>query len=478
MNEWEDLLERNILTRIRRIGQWIGKLLGDKEKRQKSNIVALDGVRAIACLTVLDFHINLMTRDTHIWNPANFSHMLISAIALAGASGVTLFFVLSGFLLFMPYAKALVFEGDWPSARQFYLRRVLRIMPGYYFALFAMIFIIHPEYLHPDHWRQLGLFLTFLMDSTPQTFQKLNGPFWTLAIEWQFYMLLPLLALLFGFVVQRIHRSGGSPRRRSWTVALCLLAVIAWGPFSRYWGVYFTSHQSATFLLPRPVLNVVIFFLYGASGKYLEDFAIGMLVSLCYVYAQHRLYGVRLNQLLRRLSPWLWGLGIPLLLFTAVWHLDLWYYHSVPLLDGLVPAFGWLSEVFIASGFGLCVAATLFDNAGLHWFFGLAPLRWLGLISYSLYMWHLPILTFFKTNIGYHIEGWGLPAYGLYLLWALLIVVPFSFLLYVCIEKPFMKLSDRLRKKKTPPPLDRNQQAAPSAQSGQMAERASAHAAP
>jgi len=72
----------------------------------------LDSVRAIACLTVLDFHINLMTRDTHIWNPTNLSHRLISAIALAGASGVTLFFVLSDFLLFMPYAKALL-HVDW-----------------------------------------------------------------------------------------------------------------------------------------------------------------------------------------------------------------------------------------------------------------------------------------------------------------------------------------------------------------------------
>jgi len=467
-----------MLTGIHQAGTWIGKQLGDKGRQQKNNIAVLDGVRAIACLTVLDFHINLMTRDTHIWNPTNLSHTLISAIALAGASGVTLFFVLSGFLLFMPYAKALLFEGGWPSAREFYLRRVLRIMPGYYFALFAMIFIIHPEYLHPDHWRQLGLFLTFFMDSTPQTFQQLNGPFWTLAIEWQFYMLLPLLALLFGFIVQRVHRSGGSPWKRARTVALCLLGVIGWGLFSRYWGVYFTSHQAATVLVPRPVLNVVIFFLYGASGKYLEDFAIGMLVSLCYVYAQHRLYGVRLNQLLRRLSPWFWGVGILMLLFTAVWHLDLWYTHSVPWLDGIVPAFGWLSEGCIASGFGLCVAAILFDSAGLHWFFGLAPLRWLGLISYSLYMWHLPILRFFMTNIGYHIEGWGLPAYGLYLLWALLIVVPFSFLLYICIEKPFMALSDRLRRKTMPPPQDRGQQTAAATQENQVAERASVHAAP
>ncbi len=463
---------------MQHIGQWIRHQLVGEDNKKKNNIAVLDGVRAIACVTVMDYHINLMTRSTHVWNATDFSHILLSAIALAGASGVSLFFVLSGFLLFLPYAKALLFEGDWPSTRKFYLRRVLRIMPGYYVALFAMIFIIHPEYLQPDHWRNLGLFLTFFMDSTPQTYQQLNGPFWTLAVEWQFYMLLPLLALLFGVIVQRVHRGIGSLQRRSWTVALCLFGVIAWGPFSRYFGLYFTQHQSATFLVPRSVLNVVIFFLYGDSGKYLEDFAIGMLVSLCYIYTQHRLYGVHFNQLLRRLSPWLWGCGILLLLFTALWHFDMWYLHSIPLLDGLVPNYNWLSEVCIAAGFGLCVAAILFDTAGLHWFFGLAPLRWLGQISYSLYMWHLPILIFFLTNIGYHIEGWGMAAYSLYLLWALLVIIPFSFLLYVLIEKPFMKLSDRLFKKQTPPPPTKSQKVVAAAQPGQLAEQASVHAAP
>src|SRR5579885_1375691 len=230
-----------MLTGIHQTGTWIRKQSGDKDRQQKNNIAVLDGVRAIAALTVLDFHVNLMTRDTHIWNPANPAHTLISAIALAGASGVTLFFVLSGFLLFMPYAKALLFEGGCPSAREFYLRRVLRIMPGYYFALFAMIFIIHPEYLHPDHWRQLGLFLTFFMDSTPQTFQQLNGPFWTLAIEWQFYLLLPWLALLFALIARRLAPPSQSPLRRFKLLLACCVGLIIWGLTLRYLGDYLTQ---------------------------------------------------------------------------------------------------------------------------------------------------------------------------------------------------------------------------------------------
>ena len=457
-----------------RAGRWVGNQL--ENRKQKNNIMVLDGVRAIACLTVMIYHINLMTRDAQIWHPSDPTHMLISAIALSGASGVTLFFVLSGFLLFLPYAKALLFESDWPSMRQFYLRRVLRIIPGYYVALFVLILITHREYLQPDHLRDLGLFLTFFMDSTAQTFQKLNGPFWTLAVEWQFYMLLPLLAILFAFIMRCIERVGGGSRRlRVWTLTLCLLGLFGWGLFSRYWGSYFATHPGETFLVPRPLLNATMFFWYGYDGKFLEDFAIGMLVSLCFVYAQHRLFGQNFSRLMRRLSPWLWGGGILLLLLTAMWNFDQSFPHSWSLLDSLIPFYGWLSEGSFALAYGLCVAAILFGAAGLQWFFTLPALRWLGLISFSLYMWHLPLLIFFNQHFGSQIAAWGLPAYGLYLLWALLVVIPFSFLLYLGVEKPFIKLSARLHRTTRPPspPSDNRQQ-----EMARPEERIAVHAAP
>src|SRR5947209_5406939 len=84
--------------------QWFSLLLGDN--KQKNNIAVLDGVRAIACLLVLFFHVNVISRDGHIWWVAvhPLTSAIVGSIALAGSSGVTLFFVLSGFLLFLPYA--------------------------------------------------------------------------------------------------------------------------------------------------------------------------------------------------------------------------------------------------------------------------------------------------------------------------------------------------------------------------------------
>jgi hypothetical protein len=74
--------------------------------RPRGTIAALDGVRAIACLMVIAYHISLMALVTHLWSENADS--LVTALMLAGNAGVTLFFVLSGFLLFLPYANALL----------------------------------------------------------------------------------------------------------------------------------------------------------------------------------------------------------------------------------------------------------------------------------------------------------------------------------------------------------------------------------
>src|SRR6266849_5310957 len=108
---------------------------GDRSEniQQKNNIAVLDGVRAIACLIVMSYHISLIGADTHLWDPFSPSYPLFGSVIYAGAMGVTLFFVLSGFLLFMPYAKALLsIKANWPSAGSFYLRRAFRIIPAYY----------------------------------------------------------------------------------------------------------------------------------------------------------------------------------------------------------------------------------------------------------------------------------------------------------------------------------------------------------
>src|SRR5260370_6186502 len=144
----------------------------------------------------------------------------VSTLAYAGDSGVILFFLLAGFLLFLPYAKALLFQSPWPSFYRYYLRRIFRILPGYYVALLSLILMFHPEFLYSNHWDDLWLFLTFGMGHLLA--DKLNGPFWTLAIEFQFYLLLPIVVWLFSLIV--CH---GTLGWRMLKLTLCLLAMVA-----------------------------------------------------------------------------------------------------------------------------------------------------------------------------------------------------------------------------------------------------------
>ncbi len=425
---------------FQRPGRWIAGLLDDNQQHGKKNTIAvLDGVRGVAVLMVIVFHVNRVTGD-NLWSRTAFP--LATSISTAGGTGVTLFFVLSGFLLFMPFAKSLLFMTRWPLMRVFYMRRVLRVLPGYYVSLFLIILFMHPEYLLRDHLKSLALFLTFFMDSSRATFRQINGPFWTLATEWQFYMLLPLIALGIAFVVSRVPI-----QRRLPAVICCFLGIIAWGLFVRYWGFYYLSNPSETFLVPRSFLNVILFFSFGITGKYTEDFAVGMFISLCYIYSQHPSTDNKFAQRWQRLSPWLWGGGLLVLVFGAMWHFN-HEMHGWSFLNGLLPVYDWLNEMLLSFGFGACIAAILYGSAGLKRIFEWTVLRWVGLISYSLYIWHLPLLVLFQSRVvpllqGLHLNRYAI--YSLYWFWVLVIIVPFSFLSYLIIEKPWIKLGDQWR---------------------------------
>ncbi len=425
---------------LHRVGNWLHEVFEEgKQGQQKNMITVLDGVRACAILLVMTFHIDYTTgHDLWDWH----MNPLTSSIALAGASGVNLFFILSGFLLFLPYAKALLFAGRWPLARTFYMRRALRIMPGYYISLFLLIIFTAPQYLQPANLGKLALFLTFLMDSSRSTFRLLNGPFWTLAVEWQFYMIFPLLTLGIFLLVRRVP---GVYRLRA--VILCLCGVIAGGLCVRFCGLYLSEHPTITYLVPRSVLNIVLFFSFGIIGKYLEEFAVGMLCSLIYVYAQSLSAEHPFVQRLRRLSLWFWGGGILLLTFCAMWNFQAGRTTPAwPFLDPLTPYFTWLNEMVLAVAFGMCVMAILFGPRELQRPFTWRPLRWLGLISYSLYIWHLPLLTLSHSVLpGYdHLNQY--IQYVYCWTWMALVAVPFCILFYAFVERPGMKLGDRWRK--------------------------------
>ncbi len=402
----------------------------------QKNIAGLEGLRAFAALGVVTLHTTYLIGHALI---NEYTYPWLASFWVFGNTGVQLFFVLSGFLLFLPYARALLFHEKWPMTRQFYKRRALRILPGYYFSLFLLIFLVQRVYLLPDHWSQLLLFLTFFMDSSRATFQQINVPYWSLGVEVQFYLFLPFVALGIHTLVKRVAHS---PVRRLQAALLACLGLILIGLAVRYVGLHLPQEGTG---LPAALLAGFQFLFFGVSGKYWEGFAIGMLVSLCFVYTHHPEYGTALRNKGKQFSLLIGVSALLVLTLSALWNFRTSY--PTPQLDfilPLVPYRAWLLDFVVSLGWGLLIATIVFGNTLFKAPFETRLMRGIGTISYSVYLWHLPMLTVFKKYIfmNLHVTNIAL-AYTLYGSFFVLVILPWCTLVYWFVERPFMRLKNR-----------------------------------
>ncbi|MDQ6480994.1 acyltransferase [Dyadobacter sp. LHD-138] len=160
-------------------------VLGDK-KIKLSYYKELDGVRAIAILMVMFFH---FFSDL---NTTSKTLLLLKRIALMGETGVTLFFVLSGFLI----TRILLSTRESKNYfYNFFVRRSLRIFPLYY--LFLIIYYLTPLFFGgaiPEFGLQIYYWI-YLQDFSTTFGWKSDGPgqFWSLAVEEHFYLVWPFL---------------------------------------------------------------------------------------------------------------------------------------------------------------------------------------------------------------------------------------------------------------------------------------------
>lgn len=426
----------------------------------KNQILVLNGVRAVACILVFSYHLNFFARHYNIWPalPANGKVTLFFILSTYlgdyfGDSGIILFFLLSSFLLFLPYAKALLFDTPWPGLRRFYLRRIFRIVPGYFVALFLMALFFQPAFLLPSHWHDLWPFLTLSMSYNLST--KLNAPFWTLAIEFQFYLLLPILAWLFRPIVRR-----GTVGWRMTKLSFCLLIMTAWGLLTRYWGLIIASTPKLNFLIPHSVSTTLIPYLYGDKGKYFEVFAVGMFICMIYTYTQNSSQAERWNNRMRRLSLQMFIAGLILLFFMSIIHFyytdistNYTEYHIIvktsfdPYAYSIIV--NWLEwqATAYAIAYGLCFWALLYGSPRLKRPFEWSVLSHIASISFSLYMWHFLLMYLFAYALDNNIrrQGWGsLVQYGIFWCWTFVVIFPVATMLYRWIEQPGMRLGERL----------------------------------
>jgi len=162
-------------------------------------IESLDGVRGYAALMVVVFHFFFS-------GGADYSHYIktLQKITEFGQHGVSLFFVLSGFLITRILIKS---RNDKDYFKKFYIRRILRIFPLYYLYLLFNYYLI-PLFLNSECTSfklQLPYYLYLQNFNEILGFQQ-NGPghFWSLAVEEHFYLLWP--ALLFFVTPKNLYK--------------------------------------------------------------------------------------------------------------------------------------------------------------------------------------------------------------------------------------------------------------------------------
>lgn len=339
----------------------------------RNAIRALDGVRALAALSIVLFHLLLVT---------GFNRSPSGAAWFYLQTGVQLFFVLSGFLLFRPYAQALLLGRPWPSWRRFYTRRALRILPAYWVTL--AIVAISVAHMWPPVWVNLLTHVLLIHDMFPLYNRDLDGPMWTLAVEWQFYLLLPWLAAVVAWVAGRA--------KMLWRVVAGVLVVVVAALGLRALDVRLMGTLPAhDTLFPSGGDAVRWWFTLitmGAQGKDFEVFGMGMLAAVFYVYLVE---ATRAGDRQRAAAS-----AIALLIGLAAggFALTHWTYTTFMFTPGahLGPLSVGYPLVVGVSYSGLTLGILLGSpllRAPFEW----APLRFIGLISFSLYLWHLMVLT-------------------------------------------------------------------------------------
>ena len=191
------------------VSSWVIARLS-RETSSGRFIPEMDGLRFVAIGMVILFHLNAyLAAKTTLPQYASLAQSdWLANIALVGFRGVELFFVISGFILALPFA-AHHLKGAAPvNLRKYYLRRLTRLEPPYFvtvFLLFALALWVQGKTtaaLYPH----LGASLCYLHNLIYGAQSPVIGVAWSLEIEVQFYVLVPLLTLLFAVRNQRLRR--------------------------------------------------------------------------------------------------------------------------------------------------------------------------------------------------------------------------------------------------------------------------------
>jgi peptidoglycan/LPS O-acetylase OafA/YrhL len=316
-------------------------------------------------------------------------------------NGVDLFFVLSGFLLFLPYAAWVLGVRSEPSTTAFYKRRILRVGPAYWVSLFITILI------HPAVPKDVLVHTVYLSNVTWPTTFSINGVYWTMAVEVQFYAVLPLIAWIMYKLSLRVGVVAAIVTTLSALVVLSILSstLVTVGGWN---------------LTTTPVVSSFLV-QYAAMPYWLGSFGCGIACSLIYVYlTKLRSLGPGARARLRKAGNYAFFAGVGGVLALS----------CIPMLQSMP-----ISQLAFAIAFAALLGGVLFGAPVLRWPFESRIMRFIGLISYSFYIWHHAVLgllipRFPSSLMPYHTL--------LLFVSTLILTVPVAYVSYQLCERPFI----------------------------------------
>ncbi|CAN5567892.1 acyltransferase family protein [soil metagenome] len=316
-------------------------------------VPAIDGLRAVAVLSVLLFHLR------GSWLPGGFV-------------GVDIFFVISGFVVTGSLAGKR-FEGLGALLVYFYARRIVRIVPA--LLVMLLVTILFYDLFVPDAWlsqsiRSVGKAAFFgisnvELGSATDTYFSPTAEFdpfthtWSLGVEEQFYLIFPFL--LFWF-----QRGEGVDRRMAMVGAVAILSLAS-------------LIACAVLTRDRPLLAF-----YSIASRFWE-LGVGMLLSLTLPWWRDRLSGAS-------------AAAANALAVTS---------GAAVLAAFAMPQGGWFpfpAALLPVLGSAGLIASVCGRQGRLQRALGSPPAVGIGRMSYSLYLWHWPVFVLFRWTVG--LDGW------------------------------------------------------------------------
>ncbi len=326
---------------------------------------AFDGLRACAALSVVAYHVSLSS--------ALSRHGAFAPVFSLLKGGVAIFFVISGFLLYLPYARALRHASRLPSWRTYAQRRAVRIVPAYWVVLTVIAATsFGASIISGSWWRYYGL--TQIYDRS--TVAGGLPVAWSLCVEITFYLMLPFLALLAARLGASQRVSGRYRRQAVLIGGLAIGSLVLRGDLA---GSVIGEVPRQGLLLATSLLG------------FLDWFAWGMGLAVCLSAWEARSDGLAWLRRFVALPGRSWGMAAVLFLLAA----------RIDPTDLFLPLYGALPHLLIGAAALLLVAPAVVAARDHRLIRVLAsPLAvWLGTISYGIYLWHVPVIEAINGSI-------------------------------------------------------------------------------